>query len=272
MSRKKGTQLSVQVTDQLKLSYQLEAAALELADRTSQAFHEALAPLVTGSPPEIRPFKELIARWLAQSREQLIAAEARYAEELRVDRRMRERRNEASRAVITKMRVVKAQLDEALGTDRSESIAGFGVGLQEFDTEFLVRVAKQAVAALRQEKLAWVKTSKRVVLDFESLANQIEEPLAEFEQVLLEQQPSLRRTLLMLATKERLLLQLKEDNRRVAAFLNGCYRFAKMDFEADRLRPSRRESAEVDEEPPSAEPVLPVPAAEGGAAIGAPNN
>jgi hypothetical protein len=267
------TQLSTKVHEQLRLSASVEHSATALAERVHLAFLERLPPILGPDqpPPDLQAFVLLVGRWLAHGRRTLEELEAVYARELRWDQRLRLRRDEAVKTLIGKLRLVQGQLDNAFGKGRSGTFAGFGTGLQDMDPALLTRIAQQAVAELRAVTLV---PREPLEFDVEALAASIEAPLAELQAILLELGPSLRNTQLALEAKQAQLANLTRDIRRAASILDGLYRIAGLDFHADRLRPKKRGTPDLEEEPPPApiegQPPAPANAANDDAAQAAP--
>jgi hypothetical protein len=255
----RNTQLTVGANDQRRLAIRVETAAIELADKTQLALLE-VAPPIFGegvAPPDLRAQGQAVAHWLAWRRQQLEAAEAVYARELRADQRLRAARDEARDGLIEALRVVQVQLDLALGKGRSASFTGFGTGLQLIETDMLMRIAEQTLEELRQGELGQLrnKSGQPAMPGLADLIARIEAPLAELSRVLGLLPASLLQTEAALEAKRSELDQLTLDTRRLGRLLSAGFRVAGLEFHADRLRPRARTtggSEEEEELPPDA--------------------
>jgi hypothetical protein len=254
----RNSQLSVQVNDQLKLCALVEASAAELAEKIHLGFVELLTPVVGDGepPPDLRTLQLQLARWLAQRRQTMEELDASFARDLRWEQRLRQQRDDATKVLVSRLRLVQAQLDHAVGKGRSGIFAGFATGLSLVDPALLTRIAEQAVEELRTVHFGRKELSG---LDLTALAASIEEPLAALKAALLELTPSLRRTQIAREAKQAHLAALSRDVRRGVAFLGGCYRFTGLDFHAERLRPKPRTGGVAEEE--EGEGSTPTPAA-----------
>jgi hypothetical protein len=130
-------------------------------------------------------------------------------------------------------------------------VIGIGSGLAEMDVARLERLATQAIAELRRPDLAWLEPLAEGIkeaVDFEAVARSIEVPLLELQQVLAELPASLRRSQSALEAKQGQIATLQKEIQRSAAVLEGIYRFAGLEFHAERLRPKSRSASESEAE------------------------
>lgn len=257
----KTIQLGIGVNDQRRLAIRLEGAATILADKSQETLLATLPPIFGDgvAPPDLAQLGRTTAHLLGWRRQRLEAAEAAYAHELRGVQRLRALRDEACRELIASLRVLRARLEYAVGEGQSLSFAGFRTGLQYLPPDLLARIAEEAVAELRRIEPGSFR-SKRGAADLAALADIVVEPLADLQRALDELTAGLAATENWLEEKNAELAALTQDNRRSAGLLAAGYRFAGLEFHAERLRgPKRRRSGEetpgVDAATPEAPPV-----------------
>jgi hypothetical protein len=255
----KTTQLAVGVNDQRRLAIRLESAAMILADKSQETLHATLPPIFGDGvpPPDLAQLGRATAHLLGWRRRRLDEAEAVYAHELRGVQRLRALRDDACRDLIASLRVVRARLEYTVGEGQSLSFAGFRTGLQYLPPDLLARIAEEAVAELRRIEPGSFR-SKRGATDLASLVDIVVQPLANLQRALDELTAGLAATEAWLEEKNSELAALTRDNRRSAGLLAAGYRFAGLEFHAERLRgpKARRKSSE---ETPNADVVPEMP-------------
>jgi hypothetical protein len=253
MSKKNLTPQSRLANHQIKLSARVEASALELAARADEQIRSRLGPILEAeeAPPDFAGIQRLLARWLGHHRAHLAAVEAVYDRELRLDSRLRQRRDKLYDEVVLRLRRAQLQIDGLYGHGWSGDVIGIGTGLSIIEVARLERIAAQAIEELRRPDQAWLEPlpqETRAAIDFEALAKSIETPLLELQEVLAELPGSLKRTQGALEAKQGQIAALQKEIKRVATLLEGVYRLAELEFHAERLRPKARSAAETPEE------------------------
>lgn len=257
---------SKMVTDGQKLSRALEAASTELSPDIAQGLvATAFAPWVQdGEPSPDMAYEERrqvwLGRWLVQNRERMVAADEVHQVQVRIERRMRRRRNEAASELEVKIRAVRTTFERVYGTGLTDEVIGVEGDLPD-DPVVLLRYAQRITAVMADPELNLPEP--RVKGSCMGPAEVIEEltpPLEVLNEVLAGLALQKRQTQRALKEKREAQEASEKASGKVARYFEALCAIAGLDFHAERVRQSSHvrsrgtDEAETDGSTPEGEP------------------
>jgi hypothetical protein len=257
---------SKKVTRQHELIAMMASAALRNAEDVAAGLNARLAGQRQGAEAGEIDWKSIldrIGRFFTDNGTLLVGTDEDLNQTRRMERQLRDRRNQVTKQVRNQLRGARFLLDQAFGPDRTIGSFPARKELSSMKPANLLRVAKEVVALLEGSGVDWppVEVIGHAATPAQLLAR-LRQSVGVLETTLEELRPEKRGATFALGLREKDLDASLDALQRGSDFLFGLFRFAGFDFAAERLRPTRRRSKAAGEEMPKDKE----PAAEGGVA------
>jgi len=230
----------------------MASAAKKNAAAVSQGLNTRLSAQLEGVAPPGIDWEMILLKlgdYLLQNGNGLVERDEEVQLSLRVERQLRDRRNEVVKQIRNQLRGVRFLLDQAFGTERASAIFPARKTLSHLDPRNLLRVAKDTVALLEGSSLAWPPMDQVGHAPTpEQLLAALRQTVAVLETTLEELRPEKRGAQFALGSRQKDLQSSVDALQRGADCLFGLFRLGGFDFAAERLRPRRRRGKAAGEE------------------------
>lgn len=195
------------------------------------------------SPPEIdwETILREVAQFLADNGSILLTGDEDLHDHRRIEKQLRDRRDEAAKAVRNHLGGARFLLDRAFGKRRSAQHFPERGNFARLDAKNLVRVAKEVLKLLQSPSTTWPPLEQLgEAAPPGQLAAALQTSIPALEAAIDDLRPETSGTRFALGNRQLDLDSTVDALRRGTDFLYGLFRFAGFDFAADHLRPPRR--------------------------------
>lgn len=181
----------------------------------------------------------------------------------RLERQLRDRRDQVVEQIRKQLRGVRFLLDQAFGMERASAIFPARRVVSSLDPRNLLRVSKDLIAVLEGSGIVWPTVDEvGHAATPAQLLTALRQTVAVLETTLEELRPEKRGAQFALGTRQMDLEASIDALQRGADCLFGLFRLGGFDFAAERLRPRRRRGkTSGEEELPTAMDSAALPAA-----------
>jgi hypothetical protein len=221
--------------------------AVEVAEGISSRL--AAQQAAAAAPIDWKSVLDQLSEFLLDHGNVLIGRDEELQLSRRLERQLRDRRNQVVKQVRNQLRGARFLLDQAFGKDRVLGAFPARKELSSMDPRNLLRVAKEVVAQLEGSGVEWppVEVIGHAATPAQLLSG-LRQTVAVLEATLGELRPEKQGAQFALGTRQKDLETSVDALQRGADFLFGLFRFGGFDFAAERLRPRRRRT-KANEEP-----------------------
>lgn len=230
------------VVQQQKITTSIQAAAETHAEAAAHATETLLSPYLREGEkmPDVALLVRLAGRLLEDSTRKLVVADEAHERELSDDVAPRERRDESSQSIYSRLVDLRDALVGVYGTRTAEA-AGFTERTPR-DPVLLARFARKVVDALPGVTLPEPRI-KGASLDPKNSTAGLAELLATLDTSLKEVARETREAEQTLVARNDAMSTQVDHASGVASVLSGIFRLAGLDELAERVRPSARRTA-----------------------------
>lgn len=251
------------VTDRQKVAKSIVAAARTHAGEVAVNLQRRLTPLLREGQtlPDFESLQDLLARYLEETTEAIIAAEEKHFREQDDDLRPRRQRDEAAQALHGTLVRIRETLAAAYGPEQFRELAGIREGTAD-EPVTLVRQARRVLDRLRDPAPDLpTQPLEGVQVDLQRLAEQLQPALDSLTEAIALVDLEQRKSESTLRDKDLALDTFDEAVAGAGRILIGSNILAGLREYADRVRLTvpnrRRRSGGVDEGPDEVLPSVP---------------
>ena len=239
------------VARQLEEATKIGSAAIKNADQVAERLAQHFAPRLRADQgqPDWKLVFDTLGRNLIEASDQLNQQESTYQTQLRLEKQLRERRDEAIDKVQNQLRGARYLLDQVFGKEKASILFPSRADLTRVVPRNLVPLAKAVVLLLRGSGVTWppLDSEGHVPKPLE-LAVSLEAAVGELAGVLGELAPEKKGNVFLLGNRRAEFDATAKVISATALAVAGLFRVAGFDFAADRLRTKTRRRPKSEEE------------------------
>jgi len=250
--------VSKMVTDRQKSAAALDAALATHAEEASANFALMLEPFVDdgGPVPDLQRFQGLLQRRLAGLASSLVDADEVHVSEQEGDQASRQERDDAVAEIRPLITVIRTLLEAGCGAGTCARLFSL-TGLTPRDPVVLQRITRRMVNRFSSESFVLAEiTAPGVQLDTKSWVAKLEPPLLRLEASLGRLLKEGRESIDTRLAKSGAMTEYDRAYGSTARILEELFRYVGLTDKADTMRPSKRTTGSVEDEP---EPQTPPP-------------
>jgi hypothetical protein len=233
-----------------RASSALESAANDLADQIGPTLDILFETLLL--PGQTMPLTEteriqLIGRWLARDRQQLIASDRLNGRQLRIRKKMLAKRDAQAAMLHDRVIDVRRYFDGTHGPGEAAAVLGLEAGIPE-DPTYLQRYVRDAVEQISEPGFVLPEPKFGAAVEVEQILNDLVPLLEPLEETLDRINPEKRSTQVSLKGKRTAQESFEYSLGRCARYLEALFYLAGEDFFAERVRQSSHIPSSTEEE------------------------
>lgn len=231
------------VARQLEEATKIGSAAIKNADQVAERLGQHFAPRLRADQeqPDWKLVFETLGRNLIEASDQLGQQEATYQTQLRLEKQLRDQRDETIEKVRNQLRGARYLLDQVFGKEKASALFPLRADLARVIPRNLVPMARAMGLLLRGSGVTWpaLDGEGHVPKPLE-LAVSLDGAVAELEVVLGQLTPEKKGNVFLLGNRRAELDATAKVVSATASALAGLFRVAGFEFAAQRLRTKTR--------------------------------